>query len=113
MTTALILLVVVLINHYYPKIPLITDFITAHGKGWVKIYLEFVLNMFKGSSLLKGEFIAIIIILLVVLITFLLNSLLHLLLKEWGDIFFMFATLYYCLNSYIDDDHESIFVLAH
>lgn len=114
MTTALILLVVVLITHYFPKIPLITDFITAKGAGWVKLYLEFILNIFKKTSLFsKGEFVAVIIVLLVLLITFLINSLFHLVLKEWGDMIFMAVLLYYCLSSHPEDDHESILVLAH
>ena len=113
MTTALILLMVALANHYFPKIPFITDFIKNKGTAWVKLYLESSLNIFKRVSILRGEVSAVLVILPVILITFLINNLFHLLLKEWGSIIFTSVVLYYCLNSNVEDDHDSILVLAH
>ncbi len=113
MVTALVLLSVVLITHYFPKVPFLKDFIKDKGYIWVKIYLEFMLNLFKRASLLRGEGAAILTILPVIIITYLINNLFILLLKEWGHMIFMMVTLYYCLNCDIEDEHESILILAH
>lgn len=113
MTAALILLVVVLVNNYFPKVPQVTDFITAKGVVLVKLYLEFFLNMFKKLTWLKGELVAALAMITIIVITYLINNLFYLLLKEWGSIIFMTMILYCCLNSHTEDDHESILVLAH
>jgi len=114
MITALVLFVVVLITHYFPNIPLVQDFFNNKGASWVKIYLEFMLKALQKISLLKGEMAAVLVILPVITITYLINNLFHLLLKEWGEMFFMAATFYYCLSCNVDEDeHGSILILAH
>lgn len=113
MTTALILLIVVLINHLFPKIPVVTDFITLRGAYWLKFYINSLLNMFKKASMLRGEIAAVLVILPIPIITFLIIYLFNLLLKGWGYSFFTMAILYYCLNAHTEDDDESMLVVAH
>lgn len=113
MSGALILVVVVLMNRYFPKATAIADFCAAKGAALVKIYLEFCLNIFKKITFIKGEFLAILMVLPMVIIVYLLNNVFNLLLKEWGNIIFSTIMLYWCLNSHTEDEHESVLVLAH
>lgn len=115
MITALVLLVVVIITNYLPKIPFIQDFMNEKGSLWVKIYLEIMLNLCRKTALLRGEVVAVLAILPVIAMTYLLNYSFYASLKELGNIIFMVATLYYCLScvTEAEDEHESVFILGH
>ena len=88
MTSAVVLLTIVIINHYFPNVPFLKDFIKTKGSAWVKIYMDLMINTFKRFYLIRGEVVAVLVVAPVIIITYLLNNLFHLLLKEWGDAIF-------------------------